>query len=255
MITLTRRQQLFGLAAGASALAVGVRPAFAADTQVAVAANFTEPAREIAGLFRTATGHTATLTFGSSGQIYTQLSRGAPYEVFLSADPDRPSRAEQDGLGVPRSRFTYAIGRIVLFSKTPGLVDANGQVLTTGNFQHIAIADPAAAPYGAAAVQTMRKMGVYNKLKSKIVMGTSITQTYQFVDTGSAELGFVALSQVINLTGGSRWVVPATNHAPIHPQAILLHTSQANPAAKAFLDFLKTPAAIAVIRRYGYEAP
>lgn len=255
MITLTRRQQLLGLAAAGSTLAVGVRPAFAAETQVAVAANFTEPAREIAAQFRTATGHTATLTFGSSGQIYTQLSRGAPYEVFLSADPDRPTRAEQDGLGVPRSRFTYAIGRIVLFSKTPGLVDPAGQVLRTGNFQHLAIADPAAAPYGAAALQTLRKMGVYDRLKTKIVTGTSITQAYQFVDTGSAELGFVALSQVINLTGGSRWVVPAANHAPINQQAILLHTGQANPAARAFLDYLKTPAATAVIRKYGYEAP
>ncbi|MEI7931682.1 MAG: molybdate ABC transporter substrate-binding protein [Alphaproteobacteria bacterium] len=255
MTLITRRQQLFGLAAAISALAVEVRPAFAAATQVAVAANFTDPAREIAGLFRMATGHTATLSFGSSGQFYTQISRGAPYEVFLSADPDRPTKAEQDGLGVPKSRFTYAIGRIVLYSKTHGLVDPSGQVLKTGNFQHLAIADPDAAPYGAASVQTMRKMGVYDQLRSKIVMGTSIAQTYQFVDTGSAELGFLALSQVINIKGGSRWVVPSSNHAPINQQAILLYTGQANPAAKAFLDFLKTPAAIAVIRRYGYERP
>jgi molybdate transport system substrate-binding protein len=252
---LTRRQQLAGLAAATAAFAAGVRPAFAAETQVAVAANFTEPAREIAALFRAATGHTATLTFGSSGQIYTQLSRGAPYEVFLSADPDRPTRAEQDGLGVPRTRFTYAVGRIVLYSRTAGLVDAAGDVLKAGTFEKIAIADPAAAPYGIAAVQTLRRLGVYDKLRRKIVMGTSITQAYQFVDTGSAELGFVALSQVVNVAGGSRWVVPATNHAPINQQAILLYTGQANPAARAFLDFLKTPAALAVIRRYGYDRP
>ena len=249
---ITRRQSVLGLAA---AFAAGVRPAFAAETQVAVATNFTEPAREIAAAFRAATRHVATLTFGSSGQIYTQLSHGAPYEVFLSADPDRPAKAEQDGLGVPRSRFTYALGRIVLYSRTPGLVDAKGAVLSSSRFQKIAIADPAAAPYGIASVQTLRRMGVYDNVKSRIVMGASITQTFQFVDTGAAELGFVALSQVINIAGGSRWVVPATNHAPINQQAILLHTGQANPAARAFLDYLKTPAASGIIRRYGYELP
>ncbi len=252
---ITRRQQLFGLTAAGAALAVGVAPAFAAETQVAVAANFTEPARDIAAAFKAATGHTATLSFNSSGAIYTQLSHGAPYEVFLSADPDRPTKAEQDGLGVPGSRFTYAIGRIVLYSKTPGLVDANGAVLSSSRFQKLAIADPAAAPYGIAAVQTMRKLGVYDKLKSKIVMGTSIAQAWQFVDTGAAELGFVALSQVINVTGGSRWIVPAADHSPINQQAILLYPGQTNPAARAFIDFLKTPAAVAIIRRYGYERP
>ena len=252
---ITRRQQLFGLTAASAALAAGVSPAFAAETQVAVAANFTEPAREIAAAFKTATGHTATLSFNSSGAIYAQLSHGAPYEVFLSADPDRPAKAEQDGLGVPGSRFTYAIGRIVLYSKTPGLVDANGAVLSSGKFQKLAIADPAAAPYGIAAVQTMRKLGVYDRVKPKIVMGTSITQTFQFVDTGAAELGFVALSQVVNVAGGSRWTVPASNHSPINQQAILLHPGQTNPAAAAFLAFLKTPVAIAIIRRYGYERP
>ncbi len=249
---ITRRQSVLGLAA---AFAAGVRPAFAAETQVAVATNFTEPAREIAAAFRAATRHVATLTFGSSGQIYTQLSHGAPYEVFLSADPDRPAKAEQDGLGVPRSRFTYALGRIVLYSRTPGLVDAKGAVLSSSRFQKIAIADPAAAPYGIASVQTLRRMGVYDNVKSRIVMGASITQTFQFVDTGAAELGFVALSQVINIAGGSRWVVPASSHSPINQQAILLHTGQANPAARAFLDYLKTPAASGIIRRYGYELP
>ena len=251
---ITRRQQLLGLAGTAATLVAGVRPALAADTQVAVAANFTEPAREIAALFRTATGHAATLSFGSSAQIYSQLSRGAPYEVFLSADAERPTKAEQDGLAVPRSRFTYAAGRIVLFSRTTGLIDAAGQVLKSGNFQKIAIADPALAPYGTAAIQTMRKLGVYDRLRPKIVMGTSITQAFQFVDSGAAEVGFVAASQVVNVAGGSRWLVPASNHSPINQQAVLLYTGQTNPAAKAFLDFLKAPPAVAIIRRYGYEA-
>jgi len=249
---ITRR--ILALVLWAAAMVGGAVPALAADTQVAVAANFTEPAKEIAAAFAAATGHHAILTFGSSGQIYTQISHGAPYEVFLSADPDRPKRAEQDGVGVPGTRFTYAIGRLVLFSKTPGLVDANGAVLASGNFNKIALADPAAAPYGIAAVQTMRRLGVYDRLKARFVMGTSITQAYQFVDTGAAELGFVALSQVIAQPDvGSRWLVPATYHGVIDQQAILLFTGQSNPAAKAFMTFLKSPAALAIIRKYGYE--
>ena len=236
-----------------AALALGPGAALAADTQVAVAANFTEPAKEIATAFKAATGHTAILSFGSSGQFYAQMARGAPYEVFLSADADRPKKAEQDGLGVTGSRFIYAIGRLVLYSKTPGLVDGAGAVLSSGRFNKLSIADPAAAPYGAAAVQTMQKLGVYNAIKPKIVTGGSITQAYQFVETGAAELGFVAYSQVINVAGGSRWLVPAADHAPIDQQAILLYTGQNNVAAKAFLSFLKSPAAVAIIKKYGYE--
>lgn len=230
-------------------------PAAAAETNVAVAANFTEPAKEIAAAFKAKTGHTAILSFGSSGQFYTQMAHGAPYEVFLSADADRPKRAEQEGLGVAGSRFTYAIGRLVLYSKTPGVVDGKGAILANGTFNKLSIADPVAAPYGVAAIQTLRKLGVYDRIKPKIVMGSSITQAYQFVQTGAAEVGFLALSQVIDDPGGSRWLVPAADHTPITQQAILLRTGEANPAAKAFLDFLKSPSARAVIRRYGYEAP
>jgi molybdate transport system substrate-binding protein len=229
--------------------------ALAAETQVAVAANFTEPAKEIAAAFKAATGHTATLSFGSSGQFFAQMAHGAPYEVFLSADADRPRKAEQDGLGVPGSRFTYAVGRLVLYSKTPGLVDAAGAVLgRPASFSKLSIADPTAAPYGAAAIQTMRKLGVYGALKPKIVTGSSIAQAYQFVESGAAELGFVALSQVIDNPGGSRWVVPAADHAAIDQQAILLYTGRDNAAAKAFLAFLRGPQAVAIIRKYGYEA-
>jgi molybdate transport system substrate-binding protein len=229
-------------------------PARAADVQVAVAANFTEPAKEIAAAFEAKTGNHLVMSFGSSGQFYTQISQGAPFEVLLSADADRPKRIEQENLGVPGTRFTYAVGRLVLWSKTPGLVDAKGAVLSKGSFNKIAIADPTAAPYGVAAVQTMTKLGVYDRLQPKIVKGTSITQTYQFVDTGAAELGFVALSQVISNTAGSRWQVPASYHAPIEQQAILLSKGDKDPAARAFLKFLRGPEALAIIRRFGYEA-
>jgi molybdate transport system substrate-binding protein len=247
---ITRRRQIAALVAS---LVAAAGPALAAETQVAVAANFTEPAKEIAAAFKAATGHTATLSFGSSGQFYAQMAHGAPYEVFLSADADRPKKAEQDGLGVTGSRFTYAIGRLVLYSKTPGLVDGAGAVLKQGRFNKLSIADPAAAPYGVAAVQTMQKLGVADAVKPKLVMGSSITQAYQFVDTGAAELGFVALSQVINVAGGSRWLVPAADHAPIDQQAILLYTGKDNAAAKAFLTFLKGPQAVSIIKKYGYE--
>ena len=230
-------------------------PTFAAETKVAVAANFSAPAREIAARFKARTGHDATMSFGASGQFYTQIAHGAPYEVFLSADRERPEKAEAEGLAAPGSRFTYAIGRLVLFSKTPGLVDGRAAVLTSGRFEKIAIADPRIAPYGAAAIETMRARGVYGALRPKIVQGTSITQAYQFVDTGAAELGFVALSQVAGHKGGSRWIVPAADHTPIDQQAVLLKAGADSTAARAFLAFLKGAEARAIVRRYGYEVP
>jgi len=225
----------------------------AANTQVAVAANFTEPAKEIAAAFKARTGDTATLSFGSSGQFYSQIAHGAPFEVFLSADAERPQVAEKDGLAVAGTRFTYAVGRLVLYSTTPGLADGGAAVLKAGKFAKLSIADPAAAPYGAAAIQTLTRLGLYDVLKPKIVQGASIAQAYQFVDTGAADLGFVALSQVINVPAGSRWTVPAANHAPIEQQAVLLRAGQDKAAAKAFLAFLKSPQAVAIIRKYGYE--
>ena len=247
------RRNLLWLAA-LGVLVSGAGASLAAETQVAVAANFTEPAKEIATAFKAQTGDTATLSFGSSGEFYAQMAHGAPYEVFLSADADRPKKAEQDGLGVAGSRFTYAVGRLALYSKTPGLAVNAGAVLVSGNFEKLAIADPAAAPYGAAAVRTLKKLGVYDRVRGKIVTGTSISQAYQFVQTGAAELGFVAWSQVINQAAGSRWLVPSSDHDPIDQQAILLQAGARNPAAKAFLAFLKNPAAVAIIRKYGYEA-
>ncbi|WP_116090684.1 molybdate ABC transporter substrate-binding protein [Sphingomonas crusticola] len=228
-------------------------PLLAADTQVAVAANFTEPAKQIAADFAKATSHRAILSFGSSGAFYAQMTHGAPFEIFLSADADRPKKAEQDGIAMPGTRFTYAIGRLVLYSIDPALVDRRGAVLKGGNFARLSIADPIAAPYGLAAVQTMQKMGVYSAIAPKIVKGTSITQAYDFVATGAAPLGFIALSQVVTIPGGSRWLVPQSLHAPIEQQAILLKVGAGNPAAKAFLKYLRSPAAIRIIKRYGYE--
>jgi molybdate transport system substrate-binding protein len=233
-------------------LGVSAHAAAAAETQVAVAANFAKPAQEIAQAFEARTGHKAVLSIGSSGQQLAQITQGAPYEVWLSADTERPASAEAQGFGVPGTRFTYATGRLVLWSAQPGVVDPKGAVLAKGDFAHIAIADPGVAPYGQAAVQAMKKLGVYPRLELRIVKGASIAQAYEFVRTGAAELGFVALSQVIDDKSGSRWLVPQEAYDPIAQQAILLKTGDKNPAAHAFLAFLKSPEARAIIRRYGY---
>lgn len=228
-------------------------PASAADVQVAVAANFTAPARDIAAAFEKKSGDHVLLSFGSSGAFYAQIAHGAPFEVFLSADAERPQKAEAEGFGVAGSRFTYAVGQLVLYSTKAGLVDRGGAVLKHGGFDKLAIADPATAPYGAAAMQTMAALGVADALAPKLVRGSSITQAYQFVATGAADLGFVALSQVIAVPGGSRWLVPAGLHAPIAQQAILLKPGAGDPGARAFLKFLRSPAAVTIIRRYGYR--
>lgn len=241
-----------GLAAVIAVL-VGAASARAAEVSVAVAANFTEPAKEIAEAFHKATGNTTSLSFGPSGGFYAQIEHGAPFEVFLSADADRPKSAETAGLAVPGSRFTYAVGRLVLYSRTPGVVDGGGEVLRSGRFEHLAIADPAGAPYGSAAIETLKRLKLYDTLKPKIVQGASIAQAYQFVATGAAELGFVAQSQVVRETAGSRWLVPERFHAPIVQDAVLLKPGAGDPAAKAFLAFLRSPTAVAIIRRYGYE--
>lgn len=249
---IARRPILIAALSGALSLMLSAA-AVAGETKVAVAANFTEAAREIAARFKARTGHEASLSFGSSGQFYTQIANGAPYEVFLSADAERPQRAEAEGLAVPGSRFTYATGRLVLWSQTPGLVDNKGAVLAKGNFQKLSLADPKGAPYGQAAIETLTRLKLYDVLRPKIVTGSSITQAYQYVRTGAAELGFVALSQVAGEKGGSRWLVPAADHSPIEQQAVLLKTGANSAAAKAFLTFLKSGEAKAIIRRYGYE--
>jgi molybdate transport system substrate-binding protein len=226
--------------------------AYASECKIAVAANFTAPARDIAALYEKLSGDTVLLSFGASGQFYALIAQGAPYDAFLSADADRPVQAEKAGLAVAGTRFTYAVGKLALWSRDPSLVDDDGTVLAIGNFSHLAIADPKLAPYGAAAIETMRKMGVLDDLRAKFVTGSSITQAYQFVKTGNAELGFVALSQVKKNKTGSLWIVPEWMHPPIVQQAVLLNPGADNTAAKGFLAFLKSDAARAVILKYGY---
>ncbi|MEF2070425.1 molybdate ABC transporter substrate-binding protein [Consotaella aegiceratis] len=229
----------------------GVGQANAAETNVAVAANFTEAAKDIAAAFNKATGDTATLSFGSTGQLYTQISQGAPFQVFLAADAERPAKAIEEGYGVADSNFTYAIGKVVLWSPDAAMVSGEDTLKDT-SFEKISIANPTAAPYGAAAVETMQALGVYDTLKPKIVEGNNIAQAFQFVDSGNAELGFVALSQIAGREDGSQWIVPQEDYSPILQDAVLLKTGEDSDAAKAFLDFLKGPEAHDIIENYGY---
>ena len=223
----------------------------AAQTNVAVAANFTDAANQIAEAFWEKTGHEAILSFGSTGQLYAQITQGAPFEVFLAADDERPGLTVEEGFAVPGSRFTYAIGTLVLWSKNPNLVQGQA-TLRGGDFTKIAIANPAGAPYGAAAVQVMRALGIYDRLETRIVQGNNISQTFQFVETGNAELGFIALAQVAGSDQGSRWLVPEDLHDAIRQDAVLLETGADSEAARAFVEFLHGPEAAAIIQRFGY---
>jgi molybdate transport system substrate-binding protein len=232
-------------------LAALATPVRADKTHVAVAANFNEPAREIAALFRKKTGHEAILITGASGAFYTQITHGAPFEVFLSADEERPRLAAENGFAVRDSRFTYAIGKLVLWSRVVDVTDG-AAALKAGNFRKLSIANPASAPYGAAAVDTMKALEVWDALQPKLVQGSSIAQAFQFIDTRNAELGFIALAQLYGVKGGTRWIVPDKFHAPILQDAVLLKKGANNKAAKAFLAFLKGPEARAVIERFGY---
>jgi molybdate transport system substrate-binding protein len=226
------------------------------EVQVAVAANFTAPMQKIAAEFEKDTGHKAVLAFGATGKFYAQISNGAPFEVFLAADDDTPAKLEAEHRTVPGTRFTYATGKLVLWSAQDGYVDGRGQVLKTGNFAHLAIANPRTAPYGAAAVETLTRLNVYDRVQGKLVQGENIAQTHQFISTGNAPLGFVALSQVYRdgkFTSGSGWIVPANLHSPIRQDAVILARGGANPAARALADYLKSNKARDIIRSYGYE--
>ena len=227
----------------------------AAEVAVAVAANFTAPMRKIAALFAQDTGHQAVLAFGSTGRFYAQIRNGAPFEVLLAADDETPARLEREGAGLAGSRFTYATGRLVLWSRQPGLVDAGGEVLKSGRFAKLALADPKLAPYGAAAIETMAALGVLEALRPRFVQGESIAQTYQFVASENAQLGFVALSQVVadgRIASGSGWIVPSVLHTPIRQGAILLRKGRDNPAAVALMQYLRSDKARAIIRSHGY---
>jgi molybdate transport system substrate-binding protein len=226
-------------------------PAEAAKTNVAVAANFTEPARAIAARFREKTGHEAVLIFGASGAFFTQITHDAPFDVFLSADDERPRLAVEQGFAVPDSRFTYAIGKLVLWSRVLDVTDGKA-ALSAGKFSKLAIANPKSAPYGAAAVETMKALSMFDALRSKLVQGNSISQAFQFVDTRNAELGFVALAQLHGVAVGTQWLVPENLHTPIRQDAVLLKRGANDEASKAFLTFLKGPEARAIIKSFGY---
>lgn len=228
----------------------------AEEVQVAVAANFTAPMKVIAADFEKATGHKTVLTFGATGKFYAQITNGAPFDVLLAADDETPVKLEKENGSIAGSRFTYAIGKLVLWSTKTDLVDAKGEVLKKASFEHIALANPKLAPYGAAAVETMRKLGLLEKLQPKVVQGDSIGQTFTFVATGNAELGFVALSQVVEggkIKNGSAWIVPANLHNPIRQDAVILTKGKDNKAASALIDYLKSEPARVVIRSFGYD--
>ena len=239
-------------------LLTGATLAQAETTLVAVAANFTKPMTEIAAIFEKETGHSAKLSFGSSGKFFAQIENDAPFEVFLSADNESPVKLQKDGFAVQKTNFTYAIGKLVLWSASPNVVDEQGQVLSKGGFKHIALADPKLAPYGAAAVEVLKAKKLLEKLTPLFVQGENIAQTYQFVSTGNAELGFVGLSQVIDaekgkVVTGSGWVIPENLYTPLRQDAVLLSKGEGNPAAVALLKFLKSDQASVIIRKYGYN--
>lgn len=228
----------------------------AEEVHVAVAANFTAPMKAIAAEFEKATGHKVHLSFGASGRFYAQIKNGAPFQVLLSADEEIPAKLEQENLAVPGSRFTYAVGTLVLWSARPDFVDDKGAVLSKGAFAHLAVANPKLAPYGAAAMETLDKLGLRPAVQTKLVSGENIAQTYQFVTSGNAELGFVALSQVMKegrIASGSAWIVPVGVHRPIRQDAVILNRGRENAAAIALSRFLREPRAVAIIQSYGYR--
>lgn len=237
-------------------LGISLGPALAAEVQVAVAANFTAPMKQIAAEFEKDTGHKALLAFGSTGKLYAQISNGAPFEVLLAADDATPARLEKELLTAPGTGFTYAIGKLALWSAKEGYVDGQGDVLKKGDFKHLALANPKTAPYGAAAIETMKQLGVLSSIQPRFVQGENIAQAHQFVATGNAELGFVALSQVFKdgkVTSGSAWIVPAKLYTPIRQDAVILAKGRSKPAAVALMDYLKSDKARAIIKSYGYE--
>lgn len=238
---------LFGLGLAAFVTA----NALAADVSAAVAANFTKPAEELGKAFTAKTGDTVTFSFGATGQLYTQLSQGAPFEVFLSADNKRPVLAVTEGFAVEGTVFTYAVGKVVLYAPTLDVTDG-AAVLAANAFQHLSVADPKTAPYGAAGMEVLAKLGLTDAVTPKIVTGENISQALQFVDSGNAELGIVALNQVIDKPATQVWRVPAEDYSPILQDAVLTKAGEADPAAKAFLEFLQSEEAKAIIERYGY---
>ena len=230
----------------------------AGEVKVAVAANFTAPLQAIAPAFEKATGHKLVASFGATGQFYAQIKNGAPFDVLLAADDTTPARLESEGATVPGSRFTYAIGSLVLWSADASYLDGTDAALKAGQFRHLSIANPKAAPYGLAAMQVLDKLGLSEAVKAKLVEGQNITQAHQFVFTGNAELGFVALSQVYKdgqVSSGSAWIVPEAMYDPIKQDAVMLKQGADNPAAAALVEYLQGAEATRVIESFGYKLP
>jgi len=222
------------------------------EIKVAVATNFVAAMNALVERFSQSSGHTVLVSAGSTGGHYAQIKNGAPFEAFFSADTERPRLLESEGLAVPGSRFLYAVGRVALWSKRPGYVDADGKILETGDFLHLAIANPELAPYGAAAHEVLTARGLWDRLQPRLVTGQDIGQAYSFVQTGNAELGFVAWAQLARPGAqieGSYWLVPDSMHQPIEQEAVLLRDV---PAARALLEFVKGPEGREIIRSYGY---
>ena len=233
-------------------------PIAAADTViVAVAANFADALRQLEPLFEQETGHELRISSASTGILYAQILHGAPYDLFLAADRERPERLIEAGLADSSSAFVYARGRLVLWSTHPGLVDGEGEALRSASFEHLALANPRTAPYGAAAMQVLERLGLAQALADRIVTGESVAQAWHFVVSGNAELGFVALSQPIaagRLAEGSYWIVPEELYAPLEQMAVLLGPAREKPAARAFMAFLQSEYAITRLEELGYAS-
>ncbi len=230
-------------------------PAYSDEVSVAVAANFTAPLKLIAAEFEKDSGHKVVASFGSTGKFYAQIKNGAPFEILLSADDETPAKLIKENTAVAGSQFTYAVGKLVLWSAKPGLVDGAGAVLKKGSFEHLSLADPKLAPYGAAGVETLKALGVYERVQPKLVTAENITQAFQFISSGNAELGFIALSQVLKdgKIEGSSWLVPANLYSPIRQDAVILDKGKGQPAVDALMKFLKGDKAKAIIKSFGYE--
>lgn len=249
-------QSLFKtLLAGLSLCAIA-QPLQAAQAHVAVAANFAEPLKAIAAVLEKTTGHTLVTTTGSTGKLYSQIRNGAPFDVLLSADTKTPETLEKQGLAQRGARFTYATGKLVLWSANPQRVDAQGAILKNPALGKVAYANPKLAPYGAAAIEVMEKLGLSATLAPQLVQGESIGQTYTFAYSGNADLGFVALSQVLEggkLKSGSMWLIPQSLYAPLRQDAVVMQSAVGNEAAQALIRLLKSPNIKDLIRSYGYE--
>ncbi len=226
----------------------------AGDVTIAVASNFAGPVKVIIAAFEQQTGHHVRLTLGSSGKVFAQINHGAPFDMFLSADKTKPAMLEKLGMTVPGSRFTYAIGTLALWSPQPGLVSEKADIFVNGKIRRLAIANPGLAPYGVAARQVLEELKLYHRLSARLVRGENIAQTYQFVATGNADAGFVALSQIQH-AGGSRWIIPRRLYRAIKQDSVLMKAAKNNPAARAFCNFLQTEQARKIIRNFGYKTP